>query len=120
MYVRPRTSHRSNSLVDELAACGETAHHVGQATWFVSHVWGNPFLDTLDAILLFFEDRADASTAKLWIDIFVTPQNISLGPKAPLPSSWYMNTFKSCIAQIGSLLLVVDSVDNPTPLQRAW
>jgi hypothetical protein len=120
MYVRPRTSRCRNSVVDELAACVETAHHVGQATWFVSHVWTNSFMDTLDAILLFFEDRADASTAKLWIDIFVTPQNISLGPSAPLSPSWYMNTFRSSIAQIGSLLLVVDSVDNPTPLQRAW
>ena len=51
-----------------------TSQHVGQATWFVSHTWNNSFLDTLDAILLFFQGRDDAATAKLWIDVLVTPQ----------------------------------------------
>jgi hypothetical protein len=31
-----------------------------------------------------------------------------------------MGTFKSSIAHIGSLLLVVDAWDNPAPLKRAW
>jgi hypothetical protein len=31
-----------------------------------------------------------------------------------------MTTFKSSIACIGSLLLVVDAWDNPAPLKRAW
>jgi hypothetical protein len=31
-----------------------------------------------------------------------------------------MNVFKSSIAQIGSLLLVVDVWNNPTALKRAW
>ena len=32
----------------------------------------------------------------------------------------YMNVFKSSIASIGSLLLVVDVWNNPTALKRAW
>jgi hypothetical protein len=32
----------------------------------------------------------------------------------------YMNVFKSSIARIGSLLLVVDAWNNPTALKRAW
>jgi hypothetical protein len=31
-----------------------------------------------------------------------------------------MGTFKSSIASIGGLLLVVDAWDNPTALRRAW
>jgi hypothetical protein len=32
----------------------------------------------------------------------------------------YMDVFKSSIARIGSLLLVVDAWNNPTALKRAW
>jgi hypothetical protein len=31
-----------------------------------------------------------------------------------------MDVFKSSIARIGSLLLVVDAWNNPTALKRAW
>ncbi len=95
-----------------------TSQHVGQATWFVSHTWNNAFLDTLDAILLFFKERDDAASAKIWFDVMVTSQHASAGPSKP--SSWWMQTFKSSIARIGGLLLVVDVWDNPTALRRAW
>ena len=32
----------------------------------------------------------------------------------------HLTTFKSSIARIGSLLLVVDAWDNPAPLKCAW
>jgi hypothetical protein len=96
----------------------DTSQHVGQATWFVSHTWNNAFLDTLDAIFLFFKGRNDAASAKIWFDVMVTSQHASAGPSKP--SSWWMRTFKSSIAHIGGLLLVVDVWDNPTALRRAW
>ena len=74
--------------------------------------------DTLDAVLLFFEGRADAASAKLWFDVMVTSQHASAGPSKP--SSWWMGTFKESIARIGGLLLVVDVWNNPTALRRAW
>jgi DNA polymerase III epsilon subunit-like protein len=85
MYLRPRTARLRCSVVDALAADAATAHHVGPATWFISHVWSNTvgpstwfishvwsntFADTLDSILKFFEERADAAEAILW---FVAP-----------------------------------------------
>jgi len=118
MYVRPRTSRSFGSVTDELAAHAETRIHVGEATWFVSHTWGNSFLDTLDAVLLFFHGRDDAGTAKLWIDVLVTPQIAS--SSSSKPSSFWMNAFKSSIARMGRLLLVVDAWNNPSALRRAW
>jgi hypothetical protein len=118
MYVRPFTSHNRCSVVEQLIGKGETAKHVGDATWFISHTWSNVFADTLDAVLLFFEGRADAASAKVWLDVMVTSQHGSTGPSKP--SSWWMSTFKDNIARIGGLLLVVDVWDNPTALRRAW
>jgi hypothetical protein len=105
-------------VTERLVARGDAAQHVGEATWFISHTWSNAFADTLDALLLFFEGRDDASSAKVWFDVMVTSQHLSSGPSKP--PSWWMGTFKSSIARIGGLLLVVDAWDNPTALQRAW
>ena len=118
MYARPRTSRIRGSVTDELMTQADTRDHVGQATWFISHTWTNEFSDTLDAILLFFEGRADASTAKVWFDVMVTPQHTSAGPSRP--SSWWMGAFQDSIVRIGSVLLVVDVWNNPTALRRAW
>jgi hypothetical protein len=118
MYIRPRTSRNLGSVTDELVAQADTQHHVGEATWFISHTWSNIFLDTLDAILAFFHGRDDAATSKLWIDVFSTPQNANVGPSKP--SSFWIATFKNCIARMGRLLLVVDVWNNPTALRRAW
>jgi hypothetical protein len=117
MFIRPRTWRSCNSLVSELQAAGDTGKHVGHATWFVSHTWANCIVDTLDAVLLFFDRRADCAAANLWVDFLVTPQQ-SNTPSPP--SSWFMSTFKQSIAAIGGLLLVVDAWDNPSALQRAW
>ena len=118
MYVRPRTSRSRGSLTDELAAQPVTRVHVGEASWFVSHTWSNSFVDTLDAILLFFQSRDDAASAKVWFDVLVTPQMASSGPSKP--SSFWMGTFRKNIARMGRLLLVVDVWNNPTALRRAW
>jgi hypothetical protein len=120
MYVRPRTSRSCGSVVEELGAKAATCDLVGEATWFVSHTWSNSFTDTLDAILLFFRDRDDAATAKLWIDVLVTPQITRDGCSSTQPSSFWMTTFKSSIARMGRLLLVVDVWNNPSALRRAW
>ena len=118
MYVRPFTSRSRCSVAERLLELGDDARHVGPATWFVSHTWSNAFADTLDAVLLFFKGRDDSDSAKMWFDVMVTPQHASAGPSKP--SSWWMGTFKSSIARIGGLLLVVDAWDNPTALRRAW
>ncbi len=118
MYVRPFTWSNRGSVTQQLMARGDTAQHVGDATWFISHVRNDPIADTLDAILMFFEGRDDAASTKVWFDVMVTSQHESAGPSKP--SSWWMSTFKDNIARIGGLLLVVDAWDNPSALRRAW
>ena len=118
LYVRPFTLCNRGSVTERLVARGDAAQHVGEATWFISHTWSNEFADTLDAVLLFFEGREDAGSARVWLDVMVTSQHLSAGPSKP--PSWWMGTFKSSIARIGGLLLVVDAWDNPAPLKRAW
>ena len=118
LYVRPFTWCSRGSVTDRLMERDDAAQHVGEATWFVSHTWSNAFADTLDAVLLFFEGREDAGSAKVWLDVMVTSQHLSALPSKP--PSWWMGTFKSSIARIGRLLLVVDVWDNPTALRRAW
>jgi hypothetical protein len=120
MFLRPRTALRRCSVAHELAADETTSRYVGPATWFVSHTWSNPFADTLQAILNFFDGPEGASTAFLWFDVFVDSQHesdASLPVKSP---AWYMTTFKSSINRIGKLLLVVDTWSDPTALKRAW
>ena len=118
MIIKPRTSRSRGSLTSELLLHADTRDLVGEATWFITCVWSNTFADTLGAILNFFEGRADAAEAMLWLDVFVDSQHVTEGPgKSP---QWYMTTFKSSIARIGRLLLVADAWDNPTPLTRAW
>jgi len=118
LYVRPFTWRNRGSVTEQLMARGDTAQHVGEATWFVSHTWSNVLADTLEAIFRFFKGREDAASAKLWFDVMVTSQHGSTGPSKP--SSYWMSTFKDSIARIGGLLLVVDAWDNPTALRRAW
>jgi hypothetical protein len=115
MFVRPRTSRNRGSVTGELAAQSGLKDCAGEANWFISHTWSNAFADTLDAVLLFFQGREDAGSARLWIDVLVTPQFGS-----SQPSSFWIDTFKQSIARMGRLLLVVDAWNNPTALRRAW
>jgi hypothetical protein len=118
MIIQPRTSRSRGSLTSELLLHADTRDLVGEATWGITHTWGNPFADTLDAVLLFFEGREDAATAKVWLDVLVDKQHAIAGPSKP--SSWYMTTFKNLIGRIGRLLLVVDRWNDPSALRRAW
>ena len=118
MFIKPRTARSRGSVASELMLQADTSDYVGEATWFISHTWGNAFADTLDAILLFFEGRDDAASAKVWFDVLVDGQHAIAGPSKP--SSWYMTTFRSNIACIGRLVLVADKWNDPTALRRAW
>jgi len=107
-------------VAQELAGDDATSHYVAAATWFVSHTWSNPFAHTMEAIIDFFEGPAGAAAAFLWFDVFVDSQHEAAGAAVGKSPEWYMTTFKSSIARIGNLVLVVDAWGNPTALQRAW
>ena len=122
MFLRPLTARRRCSVAVELSAQEATSCHAAPATWFISHTWSNPFADTLEAILEFFDgaEGKGRPTAFLWFDVFVDSQHETAGPSATKSPAWYMTTFKNSIMRIGNLLLVVDAWENPTALKRAW
>jgi hypothetical protein len=75
------------------------------------------FLDTIEAVQLFFEDMgADPTKVYIWMDVFSMSQHASFSRS----SSWYMNTFKEGINSIGNVLMVMSPWQNPRALQRAW
>jgi hypothetical protein len=74
----------------------------------------------MEAILNFFEGPAGAAAAFLWFDVFVDSQHEAAAAAEGKSPAWYMTTFKSSIARVGNLVLVVDAWGNPTALRRAW
>ena len=116
MFFKPRTARSRESVAHELTTQMDTQDYVGEATWYISHVWNSPFADTIDAILLFFEGRDDTSTVKVWFDLMVVSQL----SQPSRPSSWYMIQFRDSIARMGNLLLIIDAWNYPTAMRRAW
>jgi hypothetical protein len=110
--VRPLSARRRGSLCDAMLQHPRTSRCVARANWFVSHTWQNKFSDTIDAVLFFFESKADAGDVVLWFDVFSVPQHEM--HETPRPPSWWMNTFKSSIERMGNLILVVDKWSKTT------
>jgi len=118
MYIRPFTSRSRASLVYVLTPENDKATQMtGEASWFISHTWANPIVDTIMAICALLIPLCEEPVF-VWFDVMATSQHELAGPSKP--SSWWMKTFKDSIARIGGLVLVVDAWDNPTALQRAW
>lgn len=120
MIMKPRTSVYKTSYLNCLMQNTHTAHHVSNADWFVSHSWKAAFCDTIDSVLDFFHSQQpQCGDAVVWFDIFCDSQHASTG-SVPKPSQWYMDTFRSAIANMGNLLLSIDNWKDPKPLERAW
>jgi len=117
MYIRPFTCRSRKSFADVLKSEASEVLLTGEASWFISHTWANPLIDTLEAITaLLIKDAKDS--VFVWFDVMSTSQHEIDGPSKP--SSWWMETFKRSIARIGGLVLVVDAWDRPSALARAW
>ena len=103
----------------------------------MSHAWTYPFADLLAALEAHFERSAsDGKTAYLWVgacspcgrarrklltqcnasDIFVGNQHRA----AQLPQSWWTQTFRQSVIDIGRTVLVLQPWDAPVPLTRSW
>jgi hypothetical protein len=119
MVMKPRTIILKTSYVNCLLQQPSTANYVGNANWFISHSWNAAIADTIDSVLDFFHSQEPSfSDVVVWFDIFCTSQHNSAA--VPRPSSWYMTTFRSAIANMGNLLLSIDNWRDPKPLERAW
>ena len=87
---------------------------VGSATQFVSHTWKGLFLDLVAALELCYSDQPHQF---FWIDIFVVPQNDEDKPTGE--NVWY-DAFDNMVGAIGSVVVILDSFDDPVYLRRAW
>lgn len=74
-FIMPYTENKGMSLCEVLKD-SEIQGFVGTAVWSISHEWTFPFLETIDTIIHFFQEKyADTGGDPdpiLWIDIFST------------------------------------------------
>jgi len=103
---------------------------VGKPTDFISHAWRYTFAELVNAIELEHNERMRsdslrshaASSSKVqqkrfyWNDIFVEDQNTTLSR----PEGYFFTAFREAIASIGRTVLVLEPIQTPIPLTRAW
>jgi hypothetical protein len=112
--IKPLTSRSGRSVCEDLQAA--ESGDAGEATLFLSHTWGNQFLDTVDAALAAEAEAAVSSFAYIWFDVFSTSQHCALD----IPSSEWMRVFRQAIEKMGSLAMVLQPWNDPLALKRAW
>ena len=112
--IKALTSRSGGSMCDVLMAAGSGL--VGEANLFLSHTWGDVFLDTVDAALGAAEQAAQRGHVFIWFDVFSTSQHSALD----IPSSQWMQLFQEAIEKMGSVAMVLQPWHDPLALKRAW
>lgn len=110
-FVLPLTKEHQISFCDYLCAAKHPA--VGVAEVFISHAWKYYFLEVIDALQHHFHAKPDVI---IWFDLFSNNQHKT----SSMEFDWWCNTFKSSIANIGHVVMVLSPWNNPVPLTRAW
>ena len=112
--VKTLTSRSGCSMCDDVQAAG--SGDVGEANLFLSHTWGDVFLDTVDAALGAAQRAAGSGAVFIWFDVFSTSQHSALD----IPSSQWMVVFRQAIERMGSVAMVLQPWNDPLALKRAW
>ena len=112
--VKTLTSRSGCSMCDDVQAAG--SGDVGEANLFLSHTWGDVFLDTVDAALGAAQRAAGSGAVFIWFDVFSTSQHSALD----IPSSQWMVVFRQAIEKMGSVAMVLQPWNDPLALKRAW
>ncbi|TPX76320.1 hypothetical protein CcCBS67573_g02396 [Chytriomyces confervae] len=118
-FIKPMTRDGGKSLCATYAeGCNiERQGLLGKADWFVSHSWGSPFLDTVNALDDFFSDKGlDLDKTMVWFDLFSNGQH-DTGSK---PFDWWKTTFLQAVEAIGRVVMILMPWRDPVPLKRAW
>jgi tetratricopeptide (TPR) repeat protein len=114
--VKPCTLCQQEAFCAQLQRQG--SEEVGKATVFVSHAWRYQFLDVVDALVEWEEQRAASGSSPptyFWFDIFTNSQHKTDAK----PFEWWRDVFSSNVGRIGHTTLVLQW-EHPIPLQRAW
>jgi hypothetical protein len=117
-FVKPHTSAARCSYAHMLAHEPDGAALVGPATAFLSHTYGNPFLDTLDAFSAWEAEHPLPGGAAhfVYIDLLVVNQNAQHGK---VTFEELRDEFGHGVRDAGNFLLVLDYRTRAS-LARAW
>ena len=111
--VKTLTSRSGCSMCDDVQAAG--SGDVGEANLFLSHTWGDVFLDTVDAALGAAERAAASGAVFIWFDVFSTSQHSALD----IPSSQWMVVFRQAIERMGSVAMVLQPWNDPSGVEAS-
>lgn len=117
MHVLPLTREEKVSYVEHLQ-CGGHAVCVGPATQFISHAYGDLFLNSIDAVAAWEARKSPDSGPQLYyFDLLVVNQhNQSVGVSPTV--LW--EEFAGGVRRVGHTLLVLSWSAAALPLTRAW
>jgi len=113
--VKPMTSAKKCSLVEELRGQSATAKHVKPvADVFISYAWRYTMGDFLDCLLA--GDTAQQSDRFIWMDCCVINQHSS----SEVHQEQWLETFSSALKTIGQAELLLMPWQKPIPVERSW
>ncbi|EQC31206.1 hypothetical protein SDRG_11129 [Saprolegnia diclina VS20] len=115
-YIVPLTKSTELSLVDHLANDASTSHFVSEANWYISHAWSYQFLETVDSLEAFFANHSLAHEAVLWFCVFNNNQHLAHS----YPFEYWSMTFKTQLAAIGNVVMIMHPWNDPIVLRRSW
>ncbi|KAJ3356664.1 Kinesin light chain 3 [Entophlyctis luteolus] len=112
-YVIQWTKPFGCSLVEVLDS-PPTRHHIGEASWFISHSWSYEFLTVVEALNHFFRNLEQDPI--IWFDMFSNSQHAT----GNRPFQWWQTTFMEAISKMRNVVMVCLPWNNPVTLTRAW
>ncbi|KAJ3197299.1 Kinesin light chain 3 [Entophlyctis luteolus] len=112
-YVIQWTKPFGCSLVEVLDS-PPTRHHIGEASWFISHSWSYEFLTVVEALNHFFRNLEQDPI--IWFDMFSNSQHAT----GNRPFEWWQTTFMEAISKMRNVVMVCLPWNNPVTLTRAW
>ena len=116
-FVKPMTAATKCSVCELLRH--ENNAVLADSNVFISHAWKYKFLDVVEAVRFSLTkgDPTRENDFVVWFDLFTNCQH---GLDEPPPFSWWCNTFKVAISDIGHTLMVLSPWADPITLTRAW
>jgi hypothetical protein len=89
-----------------------------KANIFLSFAYDSSYLDLVDALERFFEQRPERNPDKtyFWFDMFVNNQWVANEKSF----EWWSTTFRLAIQDIGLTAIMLYPWDNPAYFTRAW
>ena len=116
-FVKPMTAATKCSVCELLRY--ENNAVLAASNVFISHAWKYKFLNVVDAVRFSLTggDLSRENDFVVWFDLFTNCQH---GLDQPPPFSWWCNTFKMAIEEIGHTVMVLSPWRDPVTLTRAW